>query len=247
MLGLDQQGLSVGPAMNSMPHEDVAVVIGSSGGIGAALVTALRKSGQFSHTLGLSRTSSPALDLLDESSIAACAQWTGMMGTPRLIIVATGLLHGNGVAPEKNSRQVDPAVMGTVFAVNVVGPAMVLKHFLPLMPRTGRAVFCVLSARVGSIGDNHLGGWFSYRASKAAVNQLVRTAAIEARRRNRETVCVALHPGTVDTALSAPFHKSGLDLQTPSLSAARLLDVVGGLEPADSGGFFDQHGRSVPW
>lgn len=233
--------------MNSFPRGDVAVVIGSSGGIGAALVTALRASDRFSHTLELARTTHPSIDLLDEASIAAGAQWAASTGAPRLVIVASGLLHRGGVAPEKSLRQLDPAVMTSVFAVNTVGPAMVMKHFLPLLPRTGKTVFCVLSARVGSIGDNHLGGWFSYRASKAALNQLVRTAAIELSRRNRETVCVALHPGTVDTKLSAPFHKRGLDVQTPTVSAMRLLDVIDRVGPASSGGFFDQHGRSVPW
>jgi len=233
--------------MNSFPAGDVAVVVGSAGGIGAALLAAIRETGRFSHTLELARTTHPSIDLLDETSIAESAGWVASKGTPRLVIVASGLLHRDGISPEKSLRQLDPAVMSAMFAINTVGPAMVMKHFLPLLPRTGKAVFCALSARVGSIGDNSLGGWFSYRASKAALNQLIHTGAIDVGRRARETICVALHPGTVDTTLSAPFHKGGLEVQTPAMASRRLLDVVDRLGITNSGGFFDQFGRTVPW
>ena len=137
--------------------------------------------------------------------------------------------------------------MSRAFALNAIGPALIMKHFLPLLPRAKRAVFATLSARVGSIGDNRLGGWYSYRASKAALNQLVRTAAIELTRSHPQAICVALHPGTVDTQLSAPFAKQDLEIQSPDQAAARLIDVVARLTPQDSGGFFDCRGEVVPW
>lgn len=226
---------------------DLAVVIGASGGIGGALVHRLKLSENFAATIGFSRSSDPALDLSDESSIVACAEHLARLGTPRLIIDATGVLHGSALQPEKSLRQVDAKQMAEAFAVNAIGPALLMKHFLPLLPRAGKSIFATLSARVGSIGDNHLGGWYSYRASKAALNQLVRTAAVELKRRQPEAVCVALHPGTVDTLLSSPFAKDGLEVQSPAVAAERLLAVVERLGPGESGGFFDQHGKPIPW
>ncbi len=224
----------------------LAVVIGSTGGIGAALLTALGDGGEFSEVIGLGRTTTPGLDLQDEASIvAAVASLAGR--EVRLVIDATGFLHDTRFSPERSWRQLDAAHMAHAFAVNAIGPALLMKHILPALPRQGRVVFASLSARVGSIGDNRLGGWYSYRASKAALNQLVRCAAIELARINRDSVCVALHPGTVDTGLSGPFAKTGLDVQTPGQSAARILSVLGTLTPAQSGGFFDQNGIAVPF
>jgi NAD(P)-dependent dehydrogenase (short-subunit alcohol dehydrogenase family) len=122
-----------------------------------------------------------------------------------------------------------------------------MKHFLPLLPKVGRCVFATLSARVGSIGDNHLGGWYSYRSSKAALNQLVRTASVELARRNPETICVALHPGTVRTSLTEDFAKAGLEVQEPPVAASRLLEVIQKLSPAQTGGFFDHRGEPIVW
>ena len=122
-----------------------------------------------------------------------------------------------------------------------------MKHFLPLLPRAGKTVFATLSAKVGSIGDNRLGGWYSYRASKAALNQIVRTAAVELSRRQPEAICIALHPGTVQTRLSSPFSTTGLDVQSPDVAAGRLLTVIDRLRPGDSGGFFDYRGEQLPW
>jgi len=215
------------------------LVIGAGGGIGAALAKA-------SGAIGLSRRSDPPLDLLDEASIAAAARWLAGQGIER-IILATGFLHDESFQPEKAMRQLDPAHMAQSFAVNAIGPALVMKHFLPLLPRDRRAVFAALSARVGSIGDNRLGGWWSYRASKAALNQLVRTAAVELARTHREAVVVAIHPGTVATPLSGPFAKAGLEVQAPEEAARRILGVLDGLQPQDSGGFFDHLGKVVSW
>jgi NAD(P)-dependent dehydrogenase (short-subunit alcohol dehydrogenase family) len=163
------------------------------------------------------------------------------------LIDATGVLQDDRCVAEKSWSQIDMSGMLRAFAINAVGPALLIKHFLPLMPVSGRSLFATLSARVGSIGDNRLGGWYSYRASKAALNQIVRTAAVELRRKRPEAICVALHPGTVDTALSAPFRKAGLQLHAPAAAARQLLSVIARLQAADSGGLFDQHGETIPW
>ena len=225
----------------------LAVVIGSTGGIGRAFTTALIAHGCFDTVVGFSRMSTPSLELTSEASIKACAAFVAEQGVPRLIIDATGVLQTDSLKPEKSWRELDAVQMMQSFAINAIGPSLVMKHFLPLLPREGRAVFATLSARVGSIGDNRLGGWYSYRASKAALNQLVRTAAIELTRRAPNAICLALHPGTVDTGLSASFAKTGLDVQTPELAATRLLHVIDGVTSADSGKFFDYSGAEVPW
>ncbi len=221
-----------------------AVVIGASGGIGGAMAQALDTSG-FKQVVGLNR---PSLDVTDETSVANAAQSLAVDPEPiRLICVATGVLAGQDIAPEKTWRDLDAASLAQYFAINTIGPALIMKYFLPLLPRVERSVFAVLSARVGSIGDNNLGGWYGYRASKAALNQMVRTASIELTRARPQAICVALHPGTVATPLSAPFMKSGLDIQSPDQAAARLIKVMDNLQVTDSGGFFDHLGQSVPW
>lgn len=217
-----------------------ALVLGSSGGIGSALVAALSGRGE---AVGLSR-SGDGLDVTDEASVAAAlgALESGF----DLVIVATGALVLDGVGPEKPLRAVTAEGLATQFAVNAVGPALVMKHALRLLPRDRVCRLAVLSARVGSIGDNHLGGWYGYRAAKAALNQLVRTAAIEAARTHPQSVVVALHPGTVETGL-APALRAGHPAVTPKMAAANLLQVLEGLGPADTGGFFDWQGKAVPW
>ncbi len=230
------------------PAGALAIVIGSSGAIGGALVERLLSDPSFTDVIGLSRSSDPPLDLLDETSIAAAAQAVAAHGAePRLVIDTTGFLHGDGMQPEKTWRHLDPAVLAHVFAVNAIGPALLLKHFLPLFPRDGRAVFATLSARAASIAENAIGGWYGYRASKAALNQLVRTAAAELRRTRKQALCVALHPGHVESRLSAPFGSGGQATLSPAEAAASLLRVLDGLAPADTGGFFDQEGAPIPW
>lgn len=214
-----------------------AVVIGAGGGIGAALADAIEEEGGTVH-----RLTRADLDLTDEASIAAAA---ARVGTPGMVIVATGLLHEGERGPEKAIRDLDPDWLMRQYAVNAIGPALVAKHFLPRMPRQGRSVFAVLSARVGSISDNRLGGWYGYRASKAALNQLVRSLAIEDKRRNDRGLVVALHPGTVDTKLSKPFQQSGRDLFRPDRAAVQLLDVLDGLKPQDSGKLFAWDGSEI--
>ena len=226
---------------------ELAVVVGAGGGLGGALLAGLEAGGAYGQVIGLGRTSTPPLNLLDEPSIAAAAAGVATAGELRLLLDATGFLHDARYQPERSLRGIDPAHMAHAFAINAIGPALLMKHFCPLLPRRGRAVFAPLSARVGSIGDNRLGGWHSYRAAKAALNQLVRTAAVELRRTNPDSICVALHPGTVATPLSAPFSKSGLDVRPPEQAAGDILAVLSALQPADSGGFFDQTGAAIPW
>jgi NAD(P)-dependent dehydrogenase (short-subunit alcohol dehydrogenase family) len=231
------------------------LLLGAGGGIGAAMVLRLATRGEA--VIALGRHTQPALDYRDETSVAACAQHVAErldvsgQSLGRLI-VATGFLHGaradgTRVEPERAWQHIDPAAMAHSFLLNAVGPALVIKHLLPLLPRQGRCVAAFLSARVGSVGDNRLGGWYSYRASKAALNQLVHTAAIELARRNRQAICVVLHPGTVHTRLSQPFAKTGLKVREPLAAAQALLAVMDGLTVDQTGGFFDHQGEAVPW
>ena len=226
-----------------------AVVLGAGGGIGHALAAAL--AGEDWEVFAGSRDGADglAVDVCDESSIAAAAAAIG--GELDLVIVASGVLQdtARGIVPEKRWAGIDPAAMAAVFAVNTIGPALVAKHFLPLLPRDRRGVFAALSARVGSIGDNRVGGWHSYRASKAALNMLVRNFAIELARTRREAIAVALHPGTVATGLSAPFRQGvpAERLFAPERSAACLLAVIAGLTPADSGTFLAWDGSPIAW
>jgi NAD(P)-dependent dehydrogenase (short-subunit alcohol dehydrogenase family) len=228
-------------------------VFGASGGIGSAFVGALCGMEEMSEVLAFSRREPDPLppkanwrsvDITREDDIAAAAQASGELD---LVIVATGMLHGEGVKPEKDWRDIDPAALARLMAVNAIGPALVLKHFAPRLPRERPALIGVLSARVGSIGDNRLGGWIGYRASKAALNQIIRTFSIELARKRKQAVLCGLHPGTVATGLSAPFRASGADgVLSPDESAARLLSVMSRLSTADSGKVFDWKGERVP-
>ncbi|MEM7424037.1 MAG: SDR family NAD(P)-dependent oxidoreductase [Pseudomonadota bacterium] len=214
------------------------LVLGATGAIGAALSARLPGAIRLSRADGLDWTRP---DRAEEALSAAAAS-----GPFDLIIDATGALVIDGRGPEKQLKAIDPHAMAVQFAVNAIGPALVFKHHDVLLPRSGRSVIATLSARVGSIGDNRLGGWVSYRASKAALNQIVRTAAVEIARKRPEAIVVALHPGTVATPLSAPFVGSR-GTQTPDMAAQRLIDVLKGLSPEDSGGFFAYDGSQIPY
>ena len=187
-------------------------------------------------------------DLGDEGTIAQAAERMAD-DPPRLVLVTTGVLTlPDGTGPERSYRQVDGAAMAQMLAINTIGPALVAKHMLPLLPRGERATFAALSARVGSIGDNRLGGWHSYRASKAALNMLIRNWSIELGRTHKQAIVVGLHPGTVDSNLSKPF-QTGLpdgQLTEPDDAANYLLRVLDALTPADSGGVFDWKGEAIP-
>lgn len=236
-------------------------VFGAAGGLGGAFVAALAADPGVARIHALSRREPERLpdkavwhacDLTDEASVAAAAEaMRESAGRLQLCLVAVGVLQDSAleVAPEKSWRHLDPRALETVFRINAVGPALAAKHMLPLLDRARRSVFAALSARVGSIEDNRFGGWHSYRASKAALNQLLRSFAIELARHNPDALCVGLHPGTVDTRLSAPFQRNVPEgkLFTPAFSAARLLAVLDGLEPADSGGLFAWDGARIPY
>ena len=234
-----------------------AVVIGASGAIGRALVDALAAERRHDPVFALARSpgafAAPIrtgrIDVTDEAGIAAAARAVAGDGPVGLVIVASGILHGPGIAPEKAIAALDPAAFATVMAVNALGPALVAKHFCPLLPRGGRCVFAALSARVGSIADNRLGGWYAYRASKAALNQILRSLALELARTRPEAIVAGLHPGTVASPLSAPFRSpAGTPTPfTPETSAAHLLRVLDGLTPAESGRVFAWDGEVVPY
>lgn len=226
-----------------MPLPDRALVLGSSGGLGRALMADLAARGV--EVVGRSR-SEHGLDLTDEESVQAAAEALDDGRPFDWILVATGALAVDGEDPERAFRQLDPAVMARAFAVNAIGPALVIKHLARLLPRDRPAVLCALSARLASIGDNGLGGWMSYRASKAALNQILRCAAIELGRKRRRAVVVALHPGTVPTALSEPYAR-GRYTAKPAQAATQLVDVLAGLGPEDTGGFFDYAGAPIAW
>ncbi|MDP3490030.1 MAG: SDR family NAD(P)-dependent oxidoreductase [Phenylobacterium sp.] len=234
------------------------VVIGASGGIGSALIARLAARPEAGPVLALSRTRPDnlpegvtwgPLDLGDEPTIEAAAAALDPDVPLDMVLVATGRLSAAGRTPEKSWRYLDAEALTAAFLDNAIGPALAAKHFLPRLPRDQACVFAALSARVGSIGDNSLGGWYGYRASKAALNQLIRTLAVELARQRPQAICVALHPGTVDTGLSAPFQSgvSAEKLFTPDFAAERLLAVLDGLTPADSGGFFAWDGQPIPW
>lgn len=234
-----------------------AIVFGAGGAIGRALAARLVDEGDYAE-IHAGQRGNPGADLPgtvpfrfqldDEASIAAALE--RLAAPPRLVVVATGLLHdeARGIIPEKSLRALDARVMAEVLAANAIGPALIAKHCLSRLPRDGRAVFAVLSARVGSIGDNRLGGWHSYRASKAALNMLVRNFAIELERSHPQAVIAALHPGTVDSRLSAPFQRGVAQgrLFSPDQVAGCLLDVLASLGPADSGGHFAWDGARIP-
>jgi len=225
--------------------ERTAVIIGARGGIGAALADALETGVAYDRVVRLHRTSSPAIDILDEASIAAAA--SGLAGAaPQLVIVATGLLHTADKGPEKSLRELDPDWMIQNYRINAVGPALVAKHFLPIMAKQGPICFAALSARVGSISDNRLGGWHSYRASKSALNMFLRNIAIEWQRKNAQSIVVGLHPGTVETQLSAPFKGNPAHERfAPARAAADMLSVLAGLKPEHSGQIFAYDGGII--
>lgn len=218
-----------------------ALVVGASGGIGQALVQALQHKG--GEVASLSR-SKDGLDVTDEASIAACM--SGLQGPFDTVFIATGALEIGPHAPEKALRAVTPEGLLAQFQTNAMGPILVLKHLVPHLAKDAPSRIGILSARVGSIGDNGMGGWYSYRTAKAALNQLIHTAAIELARSHKQTVLAALHPGTVATAFTAKFAGSHATVP-PAEAAKNLTSVLAGLTPAQSGGFYDWAGQSIEW
>ncbi len=223
--------------------DKTAVVIGASGGIGGAMADMLDQEDEYDHVIRFSRGSnSPIpLDLTSEGSIVSAANWLSEQPLkPSMIFVATGLLHNQQKGPEKSVKELDADWLQEIYQINAVGPALIAKHFLPLMPKDEIIKFAAISARVGSISDNRLGGWYGYRAAKAALNMIIRNLSIEWKRQNKRSIIVALHPGTVDTGLSRPFQGNVPPgkLFDAERAALQLLDVLDGLKPVDSGKIF---------
>jgi NAD(P)-dependent dehydrogenase (short-subunit alcohol dehydrogenase family) len=218
-----------------------ALIIGSSGGIGSAVATALTARG--ADVTGLSR-SGDGLDVTDEASVAR--HLGALDGQYDLIFVATGALVVNGAQPEKALKALNAKALADQFTLNAVGPALVLKHSVRLLPRRGRAVFAALSARVGSIGDNRLGGWYSYRTAKTALNQILHGASVELGRTHRDLAVVAMHPGTVETSFTKGYQDHNPTVSADA-AAANLLRVMDGLTADDTGRFYDWQGAEVAW
>jgi NAD(P)-dependent dehydrogenase (short-subunit alcohol dehydrogenase family) len=233
-------------SMQSLTQGYQALVIGASGAIGSALVSQLRLDPRCGRVWGIGRASQPAIDFKDEATVLRAAAEIRTHGPLHLVILATGALHGPHGMPEKRLAQLNYAQMEANFRVNTLGPALVLANFAPLLDRNNRSIMGVLSAKVGSIGDNGLGGWYSYRASKAALNMFLKTTAIEVARTHPLTVLAALHPGTVNSALSAPFRGAEIG-RPPAEAATELLRVLDGLDAELTGGFWSYNGQPLPW
>ena len=216
-----------------------ALIIGASGGIGRALAGQAQVQGYKIDTLS---RSCDGFELSDEASVDR--HMSQLDGPYDLIIVATGALEIKGAKPEKSLRSVSGASMAAQFAVNAIGPALVLRHVPRLLPRDRRAVFAALSARVGSIGDNRLGGWYSYRASKAALNQILRSASIEIARTHPKAVILGLHPGTVATSFTERYVAKE-NATHAERAAEQLMHVINQTE--ETGLFLDYAGRPIPW
>lgn len=230
--------------MQSLPKDYRAVVVGSTGGIGSAFVKLIKSDENCGEVIEFSRSTWPAINFDNENSIKNAAE--SIEGEVNLIIDATGFLSDEIIKPEKSIKSLDAQNMAKLFELNAIGPALLMKHFTPLMPRNARSIFATLSARVGSIGDNSLGGWYSYRASKTALNMFLKCTAIEVSRNKKQALCVALHPGTVETSLSDPF-ASDRERFSPEDSAIQMLQVLDGLTPDQTGIFWDYKGDPIEW
>lgn len=235
--------------MNSLPTNFKALVFGASGAIGGAFSAALSITPKCDEVITVSRSTQPRFDIEDERSIAALARDLTPLAPFHFIIDATGALHLNGAGPEKRLEDIQRETLLHAFSVNAVGPALLLKHFVPLLPMRSRCMFATLSARVGSISDNRKGGWYAYRASKAALNMLLQTTAIEVHRKRPDALLVALQPGTVRSRLSAPFLSGDREpsVMTPQESVALMLRAIDQLPTSRRATFIDYRGEPVPW
>ena len=221
-----------------------ALVIGAGGTLGTAFCEQLEQDPRCAGVRALGRHTVPELDLERPETIASAATELASEAPYQLIVHAAGLLHRDGIKPEKSLSAIEPEALQTVFQVNAPGPALALRHFLPLLDPMG--AMAMLSAKVGSIGDNRLGGWYAYRASKAALNMLIKTAAIELARTRPQSRLLSLHPGTVVSGLSQPF-RGATNARPADIAAAQLLTLIDQLTPADSGHFFAYDGERLPW
>lgn len=231
--------------MNSLPDGYHALVVGDTGALGQAFLGILQSDPRCALAKGISRSGMPSLVLEDLHSVQACADRMVNDAPFHLIIDATGALIIDDMGPEKRLDDIDAQHLQRAMQINAIGPAMLLKYFSPLLATRERAIWAKLSARVGSIEDNRKGGWYGYRASKAALNMFLQTAAIEIARRRPQTVIAALQPGTVRSRLSQPFvGDAGMD---PEIAARKLLQVIDGLQPLGRAHFVDHEGEVIPW
>lgn len=225
---------------------DHVVILGAGGGIGSALATWHKERGSNDQKLSLFSRKT-GFDITSDHTVSQMAKHIGPPHPASLIINATGFLHNDEFQPEKSLRQLEKDALIHAFLINAVGPGLLMKHVARVMPRQHAWTFVTLSARVGSISDNELGGWYSYRTSKAAHNQLLKTASIEIRRTHPNAILVAMHPGTVATKLSEPFSKTGLDVRQPSKAADDIMKVITNLKTTDHGTFIDHKGMPIAW
>ena len=238
--------------LSSFPDPMRVLIIGARGGIGGSLYAALKDHPRVETLVGTSRRGEAGLiglDLLHEGQISDAANRVREAGPFHLIVNATGFLHGSGILPEKKIDDLNQEALQAFFAINTIAPALLYKYFLPLLSREGKAVMAHLSARVGSISDNHIGGWYGYRAAKAAQNMITKTASIEARRKYKNAILLGLHPGTVDTELSAPFQGAVKSdkLFTANVAALHLLTQINHAELAQSGLCLAWDGAPIPF
>lgn len=231
-------------------------VIGASGALGGEFVRQLAVNESTGSIYAFSRSKtiflsdkirSFSIDIEDEDSIKSASAVASQDARIDMVIIATGMLHDDRIKPEKSLRDLSAEKFQKIFSINTVGPALIAKYFLPLLNKERRSIFTAISARVSSISDNRLGGWYSYRASKSALNMVLKNASIETNRSNKNAVIIGLHPGTVDSGLSKPFQAGVSDdkLFTPKYSVQKMLEVLDGVKPADSGSLFDFNGVKV--
>lgn len=236
--------MSSGLTLTSFGDGYRALVIGASGALGTAFCQHLQQDPRCASVRALGRQTVPKLDLEQPETIASAAAELAGEAPFHLIIHAAGLLHRDRIKPEKSYSAIDAESLQAVFQVNTLGPALLLRDFLPLLAPQG--AMAMLSAKVGSIGDNRLGGWYAYRASKAALNMLIKTAAIELSRTRPQSRLLSLHPGTVVSPLSQPF-RGAASARPADIAAGQLLSLIDTLTPADSGHFFAYDGERLPW
>ncbi len=231
--------------MQSLPNQFHTLIIGSSGAIGQAFDERLQQDPRCGSITRIGRNEQISLDLTDPESIAEAAKAATEFGPFHFILVCTGVLHLETITPEKKLGDINAEQMHTIFQINTFGPALILKHFHGLLSKE-RAIFALISAKVGSIADNRLGGWYSYRASKAALNMLIKTSAIEIARLRPNAACVALHPGTVKSQLSQPFggEQKG---QEPEVAATHMLASLDGVTAGPQAVFLSYDGTILPW
>jgi NAD(P)-dependent dehydrogenase (short-subunit alcohol dehydrogenase family) len=230
----------------SFNPENIAI-LGASGAIGSAFTKRLSEKYPNASLFAFSRNSQHSIDYSCEESLVEAAEFAAKKKPIDLVIAANGILHDEGLMPEKSLRDLSAKKFQRIFEANTITPALIAKYFLPKLNRAQPSIFAALSARVGSISDNQLGGWYAYRASKAALNMIIKNAAIEVGRRNKQAIVVGLHPGTVDSNLSKPFQGNVADgkLFTPEYSAKKLLEVLENLSPKQTGKCFAWDGQEV--